>query len=282
MSNESIEPETGPAITSETASAETPEIDAVAEPEPVEGAEPETVASDAGEPSDEGSDPEAMPDESGGTPSTHPELADKSLRILEALLFASAEPLGAAQLAPHVGEGADVEALLVRLAEEYKPRGVNLVRRADKWAFRTAEDLGYLLRREQTDNKPLSRAALETLSIIAYHQPTTRAEVEEVRGVATGKGTLDLLMEAGWVRMRGRRRTPGRPVTYGTTEAFLDHFGLESLADLPGLEELKGAGLLSNRLPPNMQIPLPFDGPLREDEDPLDPDDTEGQDEPTE
>jgi segregation and condensation protein B len=156
------------------------------------------------------------------------------------------------------------------------------VRRGDKWAFRTAEDLGYLLRREQTDNKPLSRAALETLAIIAYHQPATRAEVEEVRGVATGKGTLDLLMEAGWIRMRGRRRTPGRPVTYGTTEAFLDHFGLESLADLPGLEELKGAGLLSNRLPPNMQIPLPFDGPLREDEDPLDPDDTEGQDEPAE
>jgi segregation and condensation protein B len=147
------------------------------------------------------------------------------------------------------------------------------VRRADKWAFRTAEDLGFLLRREQTDTRALSRAALETLSIIAYHQPATRAEVEEVRGVATGKGTLDLLMEAGWVRMRGRRRTPGRPVTYGTTEAFLDHFGLESLADLPGLEELKGAGLLSNRLPPSMQIPLPFDGALRDDEDPLDPDD---------
>jgi segregation and condensation protein B len=215
-------------------------------------------------------------------PSEHPELADKALRIIEALLFASAEPLGAAQLAPHVGEGADVEGLLARLAEEYRPRGVNLVRRGDKWAFRTAEDLSYLLRREQTDNKPLSRAALETLAIIAYHQPATRAEVEEVRGVATGKGTLDLLMEAGWVRMRGRRRTPGRPVTYGTTEAFLDHFGLESLADLPGLEELKGAGLLSSRLPPNMQIPLPFDGPLRDDEDPLDPDDIEGQDEPME
>jgi segregation and condensation protein B len=197
-------------------------------------------------------------------------------------LFASAVPLGTSELKPHVGEGTDIEALLVKLAEEYRSRGVNLVRRADKWAFRTAEDLGYLLRREQTDNKPLSRAALETLAIIAYHQPATRAEVEEVRGVATGKGTLDLLMEAGWVRMRGRRRTPGRPVTYGTTEAFLDHFGLESLGDLPGLEELKGAGLLSNRLPPNMQIPLPFDGPLRDDEDPLDPDDTEGQDEPTE
>jgi segregation and condensation protein B len=211
-----------------------------------------------------------------------PEVAERYLRILEALLFASAEPLSAAELGPHLGEGVDPVPLLSLLEERYAPRGVNLVRRGDKWAFRTADDLGFLLRRETTDNRPLSRAALETLAIIAYHQPATRAEVEEVRGVATGKGTLDLLMEAGWVRMRGRRRTPGRPVTYGTTEAFLDHFGLESLADLPGLEELKGAGLLSNRLPPNMQIPLPFDGPLRDDEDPLDPDDIEGADEPSE
>ena len=215
-------------------------------------------------------------------PSESPDLAERQLRILEALLFASAVPLSAKDLEPHLGEGADAAGLLELLQQRYAGRGVNLVRRGDKWAFRTAEDLSFLLRRETTDNKPLSRAALETLSIIAYHQPSTRAEVEEVRGVATGKGTLDLLMEAGWVRMRGRRRTPGRPVTYGTTEAFLDHFGLESLADLPGLEELKGAGLLSNRLPANMQIPLPFDGPLREDEDPLDPDDIEGQDEPTE
>lgn len=210
------------------------------------------------------------------------DVADRQMRILEALLFASTEPLAPAELAPHLGEGADVEGLLNLLAERYATRGVNLVRRGDKWVFRTAEDLGFLLRREQTETKQLSRAALETLSIIAYHQPATRAEVEEVRGVATGKGTLDLLMEAGWVRMRGRRRTPGRPVTYGTTEAFLDHFGLASLGDLPGLEELKGAGLLSGRLPPNLQIPLPFDGPLREDEDPLDPDDIEGNDEPTE
>jgi segregation and condensation protein B len=212
-------------------------------------------------------------------PSGNPDLAERALRILEALLFASAEPLGKADFRQHLGEDADLDALLEALAARYAGRGVNLVRRADKWAFRTAEDLSFLLLREHTDNRPLSRAALETLSIIAYHQPATRAEVEEVRGVATGKGTLDLLMEAGWIRMRGRRRTPGRPVTYGTTEAFLDHFGLESLADLPGLEELKGAGLLSNRLPPHMQIPLPFDGPLREDEDPLDPDDIEGQDE---
>lgn len=203
----------------------------------------------------------------------HLEVAERNLRIAEALLFASAEPLAPADIAAYLGEGADIDALLATLAERYAGRGVNLVQRGDKWALRTAEDLGFLLRREETESRALSRAALETLSIIAYHQPATRAEVEEVRGVATGKGTLDLLMEAGWVRMRGRRRTPGRPVTYGTTEAFLDHFGLESLADLPGLEELKGAGLLSNRLPPSMQIPLPFDGPLREDEDPLDPED---------
>jgi segregation and condensation protein B len=202
-------------------------------------------------------------------------VADRQLRIMEALLFASSEPLPASAFAPYLGEGAEVDALLTLLGERYATRGVNLVRRADKWAFRTAEDLGFLLRREQQETRNLSRAALETLSIIAYHQPATRAEIEEVRGVATGKGTIDTLMEAGWVRMRGRRRTPGRPVTYGTTDAFLDHFGLESLGDLPGLEELKGAGLLSGRLPASMQIPLPFDGPLRDDEDPLEDGDTE-------
>ncbi|ODT72499.1 MAG: SMC-Scp complex subunit ScpB [Pelagibacterium sp. SCN 63-23] len=201
------------------------------------------------------------------------EVLRRHLRILEALLFASAEPLRAADMAPYLGEGVDIKALLTVLQGQYADRGVNLVRRGEGWAFRTAEDLGFLLRREEQETRPLSRAALETLSIIAYHQPATRAEIEEVRGVATGKGTLDLLMEAGWVRMRGRRRTPGRPVTYGTTDAFLDHFGLEGLTDLPGLDELKGAGLLSGRLPPDLQIPLPFDGSLRDDEDPLDPSD---------
>ena len=201
------------------------------------------------------------------------EVLRRHLRILEALLFASAEPLSTADMAPYLGEGVDVAGLLEQLRQNYADRGVNLVQRGDGWAFRTAEDLGFLLRREEHETRPLSRAALETLSIIAYHQPATRAEIEEVRGVATGKGTLDLLMEAGWVRMRGRRRTPGRPVTYGTTDAFLDHFGLESLSDLPGLDELKGTGLLSGRLPPDLQIPLPFDGALRDDEDPLDPSD---------
>jgi segregation and condensation protein B len=198
------------------------------------------------------------------------EVAERQLRIVEAVLFASSAPLAEKAIAGYLGADADTAALLLELQRRYAGRGVNLVRRGESWAFRTAEDLGFLLRREHTEDRPLSRAALETLAIIAYHQPATRAEVEEVRGVATGRGTLDLLMEAGWVRMRGRRRTPGRPVTYGTTEAFLDHFGLEGLGDLPGLDELKGAGLLSGRLPPGMQIPLPFDGPLQEDEEPLD------------
>jgi segregation and condensation protein B len=210
-------------------------------------------------------------------PDEHSEVLERNLRVLEALLFASTEPLDASTLSAYLGEGADIGELLLMLQARYAGHGVNLVQRGGRWAFRTAEDLGFLLRRDEQDSRPLSRAALETLSIIAYHQPATRAEIEEVRGVATGKGTLDLLMEAGWVRMRGRRRTPGRPVTYGTTDAFLDHFGLESLSDLPGLDELKGSGLLSGRLPPNLQIPLPFDGAtLRDDEDPLDPDDLGG------
>ena len=205
------------------------------------------------------------------------QVLERNLRILEAILFASSEPLDANTLLAYLGEGVRVIECLETLQQRYAGRGVNLVRRGDKWAFRTAEDLGFLLRRDEQESRPLSRAALETLSIIAYHQPATRAEIEEVRGVATGKGTLDLLMEAGWIRMRGRRRTPGRPVTYGTTDAFLDHFGLEGLSDLPGLDELKGSGLLSGRLPQNLQIPLPFDGAaLRDDEDPLEPDDLGG------
>ena len=206
-----------------------------------------------------------------------PQLTERNLRILEAILFASSEPLDAGSMLTYLGPGVRVGELLAVLQQRYARRGVNLVKRGEKWAFRTAEDLQFLLRREESETRPLSRAALETLSIIAYHQPATRAEIEEVRGVATGKGTLDLLMEAGWVRMRGRRRTPGRPVTYGTTDAFLDHFALESLADLPGMDELKGSGLLSGRLPANMQIPLPFDGALRDDEDPLDPDDVDDE-----
>ena len=191
----------------------------------------------------------------------------RALRILEALLFASAEPLTAAQLSAHLPQGTDPIPLLEQLARDYASRGVNLVRRGDAWAFRTAPDLSFLLRTEQEDSRTLSRAALETLAIIAYHQPATRAEIEEIRGVAVGKGTMDILLETGWIRLRGRRRVPGRPVTYGTTPAFLDHFGLESLADLPGIEDLKGAGLLASRPPSSLR--LPFDGPLDDEEDPL-------------
>lgn len=192
------------------------------------------------------------------------------LRMAEALLFAAAEPLDEATLTSRLPEGADVPALLSELSAAYAARGVNLVKVAGKWAFRTAEDLSFLMHRETVEERKLSRAALETLSIIAYHQPVTRAEIEEVRGVTISKGTLDVLMEAGWVRMRGRRRTPGRPVTYGTTGEFLEHFGLDQISDLPGLDELKAAGLLSSRLPSGFSIPLPqMELELLDDEDPL-------------
>jgi segregation and condensation protein B len=169
------------------------------------------------------------------------------LRLVEALLFASASPLDQRALAERLPEGVDVAPILAELVRHYAPRGINLLRREGKWAFRTAEDLGDSLRIETTQQRRLSRAAIETLSIIAYHQPVTRAEIEEVRGVALSKGTLDTLFAAGWVRPKGRRRTPGRPLTWCTTDGFLDHFGLVSLDDLPGLEELKSSGLLDAR-----------------------------------
>lgn len=169
------------------------------------------------------------------------------LRILEALLFAAAEPLPIKLLAQRLPDGADVRGLLAELSEHYKGRGVELKRFGDTWAFRTAPDLGTLLRIDRDEPRKLTRAALETLAIIAYHQPVTRAEIEDIRGVAVSKGTLDTLLEAGWIRPRGRRQTPGRPLTWGTSAAFLDQFGLDSLADLPGVEELKAAGLLDAR-----------------------------------
>ncbi|MGD9867259.1 MAG: SMC-Scp complex subunit ScpB, partial [Hyphomicrobiales bacterium] len=181
------------------------------------------------------------------------------LRIVEALLFAASEPLSEESLAAHLPRGEDILALIEELQTFYAGRGINLVRVAGKWAFRTAEDLSFLLERYATDQRRLSRAALETLSIIAYHQPVTRAEIEEIRGVSTSKGTLDVLLETGWVRLRGRRRAPGRPITYGTTPAFLEHFGFDSIKDLPGLSELKGAGLLDGNLPPGFNVPAPDD-----------------------
>ncbi len=192
------------------------------------------------------------------------------MRIAEALLFAASEPLSTDELAACLPDGTDVAEVLASVQAEYAGRGVNLVQVAGKWTFRTAEDLSFLLRREAVQQKKLSRAALEHLAIIAYHQPVTRAEIEEVRGVASSKGTLDILLEIGWIRMRGRRRSPGRPVTYGTTEAFLSQFGLDNLSDLPGMYELKGAGLLDGNLPPDFDIPAPSDDDtLADDEDPL-------------
>jgi segregation and condensation protein B len=193
------------------------------------------------------------------------------VRMAEAIVFASAEPVSEKQIASRLPEGADIEATMRELQQIYSRRGVNLVRVADAWAFRTAGDLAFLMSRDTVQQRKLSRAALEVLAIIAYHQPVTRAEIEDIRGVETSKGTLDTLMETEWVRMRGRRRTPGRPVTYGTTDEFLDHFSLEELRDLPGIDELKGAGLLSTRMPANFSVPLPpADADvLTEDEDAL-------------
>jgi len=191
-------------------------------------------------------------------------------RIAEALVFASAQPVSEAFIAERVARGVDIAAVMQKLKADYASRGVNLVQVDGAWAFRTAADLSFVIRRDESEVRKLSRAALEVLAIIAYHQPVTRAEIEDIRGVQTSKGTLDVLMESGWVRFRGRRRTPGRPVTLGTTRDFLDHFGLEELRDLPGLEELKGAGLLSGRIPANFNIPSPLmNDELTEDEDPI-------------
>ena len=194
----------------------------------------------------------------------------EELRLLEALLFAAGEPLDEKALAARMPADTDLRTALRRLQTEYAPRGVNLVRIGNKWAFRTANDLAWLLTHEAIQPKKLSRAALETLAIIAYHQPVTRAEIEEIRGISGAKGTLDVLLEVGWIRPRGRRKAPGRPITYSTNEDFLSHFGLESLSDLPGLDELKGAGLFDGSLPAGFSVPMPSDDPaLREDEEPL-------------
>ncbi len=194
----------------------------------------------------------------------------EAVRIAEALLFASVEPMPETAIAARMPEGVEVGVVLARLRADYANRGVHLVRVGPKWLFRTADDLSWLLSASGREVRKLSRAALETLAIIAYHQPATRAEIEDIRGVAVAKGTVDVLLETGWIKLRGRRKAPGRPITYGTTEAFLLHFGLEAIADLPGLDELRGAGLFDGQLPPSFSVPLPRDGDLEEDEDPLD------------
>src|SRR6478752_5068590 len=194
------------------------------------------------------------------------DLADTE-REVEALLFAAAGPLSEADLAKRLPEGADVGGAIGALQARYAGRGVELACVAGRWRFQTAADLAWLMTDERDEPRRLSRAAQETLAIIAYHQPVTRAEIEAVRGVQASRGTLDVLLELGLVRMRGRRRTPGRPVTYGTTDAFLEHYGLANLADLPGVAEMKAAGLLSLDLPADFVVPDP--NALAPDEDPL-------------
>ncbi len=185
-------------------------------------------------------------DDGTGTspPMFDPPALPEQERMVEAILFASAEPLRLSELAARMPRGSDPAEALRRLARHYEGRGVRLVRVGEAWAFRTAPDLGFLLRREAVETRRLSRAAIETLAIIAYHQPVTRAEIEEIRGVSMSRGTVDQLLDLGWIRFGQRKLAPGRPVTYVTTEGFLDHFGLASARDLPGLAELRAAGLL--------------------------------------
>ena len=193
---------------------------------------------------------------------------EETEREVEALLFAAAGPLSEVDLARRLPEGADVRGAIAALQNRYAGRGVELVCVAERWRFQTAVDLAWLMNEEKDEPRRLSKAAQETLAIIAYHQPVTRAEIEAVRGVQASKGTLDVLLELGLVRMRGRRRSPGRPVTYGTTDSFLEHYGLASLSDLPGMAEMKAAGLLSLDLPADFVVPNPEAPAL--DEDPLD------------
>jgi segregation and condensation protein B len=189
-----------------------------------------------------------------------PPLAEQE-RMVEAILFATAEPVTVAELGARMPHGCDPAEALVHLRRRYEGRGVQLARVGEGWAFRTASDLGYLMHKETVESRKLSRAAIETLAIIAYHQPCTRAEIEEIRGVAVSRGTVDQLLEMEWIRFGRRRMTPGRPVTFVVTETFLDHFGLENARDLPGLKELRAAGLLDNR-------PLPgAPGPVSEEDE---------------
>ncbi|MFQ6552414.1 SMC-Scp complex subunit ScpB [Aestuariibius insulae] len=187
-------------------------------------------------------------------------------RMVEAILFASAEPVTIRELAGRMPHGCQPTEALVHLRKRYEGRGVALMKIGDAWAFRTAADLGFLMQKETVETRKLSRAAIETLAIVAYHQPVTRAEIEEIRGVSVSRGTIDQLIELEWIRFGRRRMTPGRPVTFIVTEAFLDHFGLENARDLPGLQELRAAGLLENRPPPDAAQP----GDEEEDEDQTD------------
>lgn len=225
--------------------------------------EDELLDEDADTPVDEPSSEDEINEEEAA----NYELDKEHVRMAEALLFAAAEPLNIATLKDRMPEGVHIPAVIDALRARYDGHGVQLMDIAGKWAFRTAPDLSYMMEKERVEQRRLSRAAIETLAIIAYHQPVTRAEIEAIRGVSVSKGTVDVLMEVGWVKLRGRRRVPGRPVTYGTSEDFLDHFGLDMVKDLPGLEELKAAGLLDARLPAGFGVPAPEDALPEEDDD---------------
>lgn len=211
-------------------------------------------------------DPERADEREDGTPLFDaPPIAEQE-RMVEALLFASATPLSIKEMEDRMPHGADGAEALAHLRKRYEGRGIQIRKVGQGWAIRTAPDLAFLMRREQVEQKRLSRAAVETLAIIAYHQPTTRAEIEEIRGVTVSKGTIDLLLEQEWIKLGRRRMTPGRPITFVTTTAFLDQFGLESPRDLPGVKELKAAGLLDNR------AAIDFEGEDEEAEDDRDKD----------
>lgn len=195
-----------------------------------------------------------------------PPMAEQE-RMIEAILFATAEPQSKVQIENRMPHGSDVAEALVHVRKRYEGRGVNLVKVGDGWAFRTAPDLGFLMQKEQVEVRKLSRAGIETLAIIAYHQPVTRAEIEEIRGVSVSSGTVDMLMELDWIKLGRRRMTPGRPVTFIVTQNFLDHFGLENARDLPGVKELRDAGLLDNRPPPGASLDTPEDGTEDDQED---------------
>ena len=180
-----------------------------------------------------------------------PPMAEQE-RMVEAILFATAHPISTKEIESRLPHGSDITEAMVHLRKRYEGRGVSVVKIGDGWAFRTAPDLGFLMQKEQVEHRKLSRAAIETLAIIAYHQPATRAEIEEIRGVSVSRGTIDMLMELSWVKIGRRRMTPGRPVTFTVTQGFLDHFGLETSRDLPGVKELRDSGLLDNRPPPGV------------------------------
>ena len=245
------------------------EIEAAAANDEAEQAEHEAVEDDApeGDASDEAESDGDEAEQSGEPDDAEAEFAAQ-LPIVEALLFAAAEPLDEASLRKRLPKGARTKALLAALEDQYRHRGVVLKNLAGRWAFTTAPDLKHMLEHHREVTRKLSRAAVETLAIVAYHQPVTRAEIEEIRGVALSKGTLDVLMEAGWVKVRGRRRVPGRPITYGTSDEFLVHFGLESLDNLPGLDELRATGLLE-ALPASGGLPMPGEAMDYSPEDPL-------------